>query len=220
MSSALTIGEIAAVVGIAGGVNSLTGGGVTNALGMGPKSASGGSVQQAADPFAPYRGDMAKQYSDAMKPGAQTDITQMPGYSQFQSGVMDPALEASKRSGAASGMMQSGNEKLALQKTAQQGYYGFMTDYMNRLAQGSGATQNPATAAGMGNNQNNQNLSNSMAGLGAISQGLAGLYGGSQSYTGGGNSYGAVSNGWVQDASTMMPSLDAGNIDPSLGWSI
>ena len=175
----MTFGAVATGLTIATGVNALTGGGVTNALGFGPKGQVGGGTgqgaQQAADPFSPYRDQMAKMYSGAMQPGAQTDITQMPGYSQFESGVMNPDLEASKRSSAASGMMRSGNEQTALTKTAQTGYYGFMTDYLNRLAQGSGATQNPATAAGMGISQGNANQQGVMQGLSGLSTTLSGI---------------------------------------------
>ena len=52
-----------------------------------------------------------------------------------------------------------------------------MTDYLNKLAQGSGAVNNPATAAGMGLTQGNQNQQGVMQGLGAVSQGISGLYG-------------------------------------------
>ena len=168
-------------VALAVGVNSLTGGGITNALGFGPKGQVGGGTgqgsQKAADPFSPYRDNLAQMYSGALQPGANTDITQMPGYSQFQTGVMDPAMEASKRTSAASGMMRSGNEQIALNKQAQTGYYGFMTDYLNRLAQGSGAVNNPATAAGMGINQRNANQQGVMQGLGAVATGLSGIAG-------------------------------------------
>ena len=170
-------------VALAVGVNSITGGSITNALGLGPSPSSqvgggtGSGVAAAADPFAAYRGKLASMYSGALTSGNNTDITKMPGYSQFQTGVMDPALEASKRSGAASGMMRSGNEQIALQNTAQQGYYGFMTDYLNRLAQGSGATQNPATAVGMGVNQGNLNNQAFMQGLGSVATGLSGIAG-------------------------------------------
>lgn len=187
MSAGISLATVGSVVGIAAGVNALTGGGVTEALGMGGGGSgsvgggSGAGVQQAADPFAPYRADLAKQYADSLKPGAQTDVTQMPGYSQFKSGVMDPALEASKRSSAASGMMRSGNEQVALEGVAQRGYYGFMTDYMNRLAQGSGATNNPASAVQLGVNQGNLNDQATMQGLGSLATGLKGLYTGSGS---------------------------------------
>ena len=168
-------------VALAVGVNALTGGSITNALGFGPDSAAGSGgtgaeARQAADPFSSYRGNLAALYAGALQPGVSNDITAMPGYSQFQTGVLDPALEASKRSSAASGMLRSGNEQIALQKTAEKGYYGFMTDYLNRLAQGSGATNNPATAAALGVNQGNLNDAAFMQNLGGVSTGLKGIY--------------------------------------------
>jgi len=173
----MSLATTAMVVGIAGGVNSLTGGGITSALGMGPKSATGAQAQQAADPFSPYRDNLAQMYSGALQPGQSADIQKMPGYSQYKTGVLDPAMEASKRSAAGSGMLYSGNEQQALQKTGQQGYYGFMTDYMNRLAQGSGAVNNPASAAGLGLGQAASNQQGVMQGLGGIATGLSGLSG-------------------------------------------
>jgi hypothetical protein len=175
-------------VALAVGVNSLTGGAITDALGMGP-SGGGGSVgggsgsgaQAAADPFAPYRANLGSLYSGMLTGSTPTDVTKMPGYTQFQTGVLDPALEASKRSASASGMLRSGNEQIALEKTAEKGYYGFMTDYLNRLAQGSGAVNNPAQAAALGVNQGNLNDSSFMQGLGATATALKGIYGGSSS---------------------------------------
>lgn len=165
----------AAVVGIAAGVNALTGGGVTQALGLSKDPAQQAKeTAQAADPFSAYRGNLAAMYSGYLQPGASMDPKTMPGYSQFQTGVLDPAMEASKRSAAASGMSMSGKEQAALQDVGQRGYYGFMTDYMNRLAQGSGAAQNPAQAYGMGLNQANLQNMATMQGLGALSTGLAG----------------------------------------------
>jgi hypothetical protein len=199
-------------VGLAVAVNSLTGGGVTNALGLGPESQSGASVAGAADPFSPYRSNLAANYYDSLKPGGNTDITQMPGYSQFQTGVMDPALEASKRSAASSGMLRSGNEQIALEQTAQKGYYGFMTDYLNRLAQGSGATNNPATAVGMGVNQNNANAAGVMQGMGALGTSLAGLYGGNTGYTMDTSGYGIGSGG--------MGTIDTADYGGAYGPSI
>jgi hypothetical protein len=94
-------------------------------------------------------------------------------------------MEASKRSAAASGMSMSGKEQAALQDVGQRGYYGFMTDYLNRLAQGSGAVNNPATAAGMGVNQGNLNNAGFMQGLGSLATGLSGLNRATQpAYTG------------------------------------
>jgi hypothetical protein len=187
----MDLSNFSSILNIASGINSLTGGGVSSALGFGPGStATGAQAQQMADPFSPYRNTLAGWYAGALTPGAQTDITQMPGYSQYKSGVLDPAMDASKRSAAASGQLYSGNEQLALQKTGQQGYYGFMTDYLNRLAQGSGATQNPAQAAGMGLSQASSNQQAFSQGVGAVGQGISGLFGGgspSSSYVGGSN---------------------------------
>ena len=184
----MSLATVGAVVGIAGGINSLTGGGITSALGFGDKSPTGAQAQQMADPFSPYRSQLGAQYAGALAPGGKTDIKQMPGYSQFESGVMQPSLEASQRKAAGAGMLYSGNEQQALQQTAQGGYYGFMTDYMNRLAQGSGAVNNPAQAAGMGLGQGQYNQANQMAGIGAIGQGLSGFKGaGTPGTTGAGN---------------------------------
>lgn len=178
MSSAFSIAEIASVLGIAASVNSLTGGSVTNTLGITDPDVqvgggTGAGVAAAADPFAKYREGLGDLYAGALVTGNNFDITKMPGYSQYKSGVLDPAMEASKRSAASSGQLYSGNEAIALQKTGQQGYYGFMTDYLNRLAQGSGATQNPAQAVGMGVAQGNLNNMGVSQGIGGIAQGLS-----------------------------------------------
>ena len=213
----MTFGTVASVVGIAGGINSLTGGGVSSMLGFGPKSASGAQAQQMADPFSQYRGNLASMYSGALQPGASSNIEAMPGYSQYKTGVIDPAMKSSERTAAATGQLYSGKEQEALQKTGQQGYYGFMTDYLNRLAQGSGASANPATAAGMGLAQAGQNQQGFMQGLGALgtsASGLSGQLGGAT-----GNTYGDSSNAWVQQQSTQMPSnFNAG--DPTAGGGI
>jgi len=174
MSAAMT----ASIVGIAVGVNALTGGGVSKTLGIGPgSSATGAEAQAAADPFAPYRSNLASMYSGALTTGSTLDPTKMPGYSQFQSGVLDPAMEASKRSASKSGMLYSGNEQIDLQGIGQRGYYGFMTDYLNRLATGSGAGYAPSEAARLGLAQSSSNQAGFMQGLGALSTGLSGLAG-------------------------------------------
>lgn len=156
----------ASVVGIAVGVKSLTQ----------SSSQAGQQAQQAVDPFAAHRGELGDMYSASLQQGSTTDITKMPGYSQFKSGVMDPSLEASKRSSAASGMMRSGNEQIALQDTAQKGYYGFMQDYMNRLATGSGAGYAPAQGGLAALNAQQQTQQAQIQGIGGILQGSASLY--------------------------------------------
>jgi hypothetical protein len=168
---------IGSVVGIASGLNSIFGGG-------GSTSKSAKSAQTAVDPFASYRGKLASMYSNMLQAGDKTDITKMPGYSQFQTGVMDPALEASKRSSAASGMLRSGNEQISLEKTAQQGYSGFMTDYMNRLATGSGAGYAPTQGGMSGIAQGNLNQQAQMQGIGGVLTGVNQLYGGTNSVGG------------------------------------
>lgn len=170
----MTFGTVASVVGIATGIKSLT---------SSPGQA-GQQAQQAVDPFAQYRPELGGMYSAALKQGGTTDITKMPGFSQFQTGVMNPALEASKRSSAASGMLRSGNEQIALQDTAQRGYYGFMTDYMNRLATGSGAGYAPAQGGQAGITASNAQQQAQMQGIGGILQGASSLYGSSGSGSG------------------------------------
>jgi hypothetical protein len=171
----MNLSDFSSALNIASSVNSLTGGGVSSLLG-GPGSISGSEAQQMADPFAPYRANLGQMYSGALQPGTGVDITKMPGYEQYTTGVLNPAMEASKRSAAASGLMYSGRESAALQDIGQRGYYGFMTDYLNRLAQGSGATQNPATAGGLGITQNAANQQAFSQGLGGLGQGISGLY--------------------------------------------
>lgn len=184
----MNLSDFSSALNIASSVNSLTGGGVSNLLG-GPGSVSGSEAQQMADPFAPYRSNLAQMYSGALQPGASMDITKLPGYSQYTSGVLDPAMEASKRSAGASGMLYSGREAAALQDIGQRGYYSFMTDYLNRLAQGSGAVVNPATAAGLGLSQTTANQQAFSQGLGGLGQGIAGLFGSNpnSNYIGGSN---------------------------------
>lgn len=172
-------------VSIASGVNSLTGGGVSKMLGFGG-SPTGAQAQSMADPFSSYRGKLGQMYSDYLQPGASSNIEAMPGFSQYKTGVLDPAMKTSQRTAAKSGMLYSGNEQMELQKVGQQGYYGFMTDYLNRLAQGSGAANNPATAAGMGLAQTGANQQGFSQGLGALGT-LAGQFGGGASTTYGTN---------------------------------
>jgi len=200
----MTFGTIASVVGIAGGIKALTS----------SSSSAGAQAQQAADPFSQYRGQLGSMYAGALQPGAPSNIQNMPGYTQFNTGVMQPAMQASQRAAAASGQLYSGGEQQALQKVGQQGYYGFMTDYMNRLAQGSGAVNNPAQAASLGLNAQNQSDQAFMQGLGGVATGLRGLYAGS-----GNTNYSSYNPDWVQAASQEMPSTySAGN--PALDWSM
>jgi hypothetical protein len=209
MSAGITLAGLATGLTIASGVNALTGGAITKGLGFGPKdtpasagtpssaampSSAGGNidpgVQAAADPFSPYRADFAKQYAAAMAPGAKTDPTQLAGYSQFQSGVLDPALQASERAAAATGRLTSGAEAASLAKISTQGYSGFMTDYLNRLATGSGATSSPAGGAQMGYTAaqaQQQGVSEGFGALATTLKGLGGMFKGSGAQPGSGD---------------------------------
>ena len=107
----------------------------------------------------------------------RSDVAKMPGFTAYKSGVLDPALSAAQRTAGASGQLYSGGESAALTKIGQQGYYGFMTDYLNRLAQGSGATQNPATAVGMGLQAGQAGWQSLGQGVGSLAQQFAGSSG-------------------------------------------
>ena len=204
-----------AYVSLAVGINALTGGGITNALGIGGGGGGGSKeAQQAVDPFTSYRGKLGQMYSGYLTGEDQTDITKMPGYSQFQKGVMNPALEASKRTSAASGMLRSGNEQIALQDIGQRGYYGFMTDYLNRLATGSGAGYAPAQGGQAGIDQGNLQNQAFMQGLGGTAQALKQIYGSGNAGT---NAVGWSSGGGV-DSSAVGYNSAASNYDSGNGF--
>lgn len=205
-----------AYVSLAVGINSLTGGGITNALGIGGGGGSDQQAQQAVDPFTSYRGKLGQMYSGYLTGEDQTDITKMPGFSSFQKGVMNPALEASKRTSAASGMLRSGNEQIALQDVGQRGYYGFMTDYLNRLATGSGAGYAPAQGGQAGIAQGNLQDQAFMQGLGGTAQALKQIYG-----SGGGSSTNPVPTNFgelVNPYQTSSQSSGSGFGAGGFGW--
>ena len=133
--------DLAGALLVAGGITA--GSGATAGTGVGTGA---GTASNPADPFAPYRADLAKQYASALTPGASSNIQAMPGYSQYNTGVMQPAMMAAQRAAATGGNLYGGGEKARLQTLGQQGYYNFMNDYTNRLERASGATNNPATA--------------------------------------------------------------------------
>jgi hypothetical protein len=195
----MTFGTIASIVGIAGGIKALT------SSSGGGGGAAQAQYQQAADPFSGYRSQLGEMYAGALQPGATSNIQNMPGYTQFNTGVMQPAMQASQRAAAATGNLYSGAEQLQLQKVGQQGYYGFMTDYMNRLAQGSGAVNNPAQAAALGFNAQNQSDQAFMQGMGGIATGLRGFA--SSGSIPGGPGY----NYMYSDANSVGPPVSASN---------
>ena len=132
--------DLAGALLLAGGITA--GSGATAGAGAG----TGAGAANPADPFAPYRSNLAKQYADSLAPGASSNIQAMPGYSQYNTGVVQPAMMAAQRAAATGGNLYGGGEKARLQALGQQGYYNFMNDYTNRLERASGATNNPATA--------------------------------------------------------------------------
>jgi len=185
----LSLGSVASGIGIASGINAITGGGVTKALGLGGSGSGAstgvGSATAAANPMAPYQAQLAQMYAGYLQPGQNAAPQAMPGFTQFQTGVVAPAEQASQRAAANTGMLYSGNEAQALQGVAQQGYSGFMNNYLSQLSGGAGAGFNPAAAAQLGATQQNAQQQAIMQGLGAVSTGLSGLSG---QFGGGGNS--------------------------------
>lgn len=176
MSAGITLTGAASAIGIAAGVNALTGGGITNALGLSGSatpSTAAGSATAVANPLAPYQANLAAQYAGYLQQGNTVDPTKLPGYSQFQSEVLNPALQATQRASAATGQFQSGNEQIALQQTGQNAYSTFMNNYLGQLY--SGATGNAATGAQFGANQLAQSNANVLSGAGMVMQGLSGL---------------------------------------------
>ena len=68
---------------------------------------------------------------------------------------------------------------IIIENIAQQGYYGFMTDYLNRLAQGSGASTLPSQTSAI--TQGNYAQQGQMQALGGIAQGIGQIYNASNS---------------------------------------
>jgi len=161
----MPLAMIGSVIGIASGINSLTGGALTG----------GSSTTNVANPMAPYQAQLAQMYAGYLQPGQSANIQQMPGYTQFQTGVVDPAMAANKASAASSGMLYSGNEEAALQKLGQQSYSGFMTNYLSQLSGGAGAGFNPAAAAQLGMQQQQAGWQALGQGMGTL--GTSGLFG-------------------------------------------
>lgn len=189
MSAAgISIGTIAAGVGIAGGINALTGGAITNALGFGPSAGggvSGGS--SAGDPYGPYRAQAAQQLSTLMSDPSQ--VYAQPGYQQ----QLQQGMQSTERGLAATGQMGSGREQAALQSLGQSTFSSYYNSLLANLMQLSGASQNPASALQAqtqarvaGANIGQQGLGNIAGGLGQLNT----LYGGGSS----GDTYSALSN--------------------------
>ena len=209
-----SLSSVGSAVGIAGGINALTGGSISKALGIGgSNTGSGGpstgvgSTAAAANPMAPYQQQLAAQYAGYLTQGNQTDITKMPGYSQYQSGVVQPAMNQAQATSAAGGQLYSGGEQMALQNIGQQGYSSFMKDYMSQLY--TGATGNAAAGAQLATSQQNLNNQSVAQGFGSLATGLSGLsgsFGGSQDSSNG--QYGTNTYGNLTSSPSSMPSAN------------
>ena len=170
----MSAAAVASYVGIAAGVNSLTGGGVSKLFG-GQGQQSGGSATATANPMAPYQAQLAQMYQGYLQPGASSNIQAMPGFSQYKTGVLDPAMEASQAKAASTGQLYSGAESAQLEQIGQQGYSGFMQNYLSNLY--TGATGNAAAGQSAGNTVNTANQQGFQQGLGSLATGLQGFAG-------------------------------------------
>jgi hypothetical protein len=172
------LSTIAAVIGIAGGVNSIY---QSNKS----KPGAGGATDdaaRAADPFGQFRTGFGQQltgqFGSLTNPNPQ-DIANDPNY-QFQ---LQQGMGAVNKGAAASGMLGSGTRLLDLQKMGQglasnfeDKQWGRNMSILQMLGQFSGATTgSPGGAANamMQGNANSQNQLN--GGLGNIMSGLGGL---------------------------------------------
>jgi hypothetical protein len=225
MSFAVT----ASVVGITAGVNSLTGGAITNALGMGGGSKSGGNnvagvanqepgQSTQADPYGQYRpADAAllqRYYNDPSM------INSDPGFQAQQ----NMGMQATQRGLAATGQSQSGNEQIALNNYGQSSFNSYRQQMITNLMGSSGAITNPAGGVQATTGQNqlqagqfNNGINNVAAGVG----GLKGLFAGAGGNTGGyGSGYGtqstSVSGSYLGGGSDTTYGLD--NIDSGIFW--
>lgn len=193
MSSTVT----ASVVGIAGGVNSLTGGAITNALGFGPDSPGGGGVNSNYDPYGPYRADAAKQLNELMiDPSLALG---QPGYAS----TLQQGMNTVNRGMAKTGQLQSGAEQAALMDLGQNTFGSYYNSKLATLMQLSGASQNPAAAAqaqtqaNLANASiNNANMNMFTSGLGGVSAGIKGIYNSmsNPTYDAGNYNYGSYGN--------------------------
>lgn len=200
---------------IAGGVNSLTGGAITNALGFGPDSpgGGGGGVNSAYDPYGPYRADAAKRLNDLMIDPSMA--LGDPGYaSQLQQG-----MNTVNRGMAKTGQLQSGAEQVALQDLGQNTFGSYFNSKLANLMQLSGASQNPA-AAGQAQNQANlyaaqianANANMFTSGIGSIAGGIKSIYNTPTSNYDAGNynygSYGSFGTGGVARDALGVPLVE------------
>lgn len=173
---------------IAGGVNSLTGGSITKALGFGPDGSSSGMYgtgkNKVYDPYGPYRNEAAGQLNQLVNNPAIAMSD--PGYQLS----LDQGIKTAERGAASKGMLMSGNEQQALMGIGQNTFSSYYNSKLANLMQLSGASQNPAAAgtaqaqAALANAQiANAQMGQFNAGLGGVSGALKGIYGMTQPTT-------------------------------------
>lgn len=222
MTFGITLTEVAATVAIAGGINSMSGGAITNAITGGknvtgaPNTSPGQSTQ--ADPYGQYRpGDSAllqKYYNDPSM------INNDPGFQAQQ----NAGMQATQRGLAATGQSQSGNEQVALNNYGQSSFSNYRQQMIDNLMKSSGAGYSPAGGVQATTQQNQLQAGQFNNGTSAVASGLGGLkslFSGSTN-TGGANSgYGTQStpvfgNSYLGGGSDTTFGLD--NLDSAIFW--
>jgi hypothetical protein len=121
----------------AGAVNALTGGAITNALGL---TANPNVAATASDPYAPYRGSAATALNNLVNNPALAMST--PGYQQ----QLQQGMQQSQRGAAKTGQLMSGNQAAALNAQGQNTFGSYYQNLLAQYEQLSGATQSPASA--------------------------------------------------------------------------
>lgn len=183
----------ASVVGIAAGVNALSGGAITNAFGGGGGGGGGGSTSSGTyDPYGQYRGQAASQLNTLMN-NPSLAMSQ-PGYQQ----QLQAGQEQSQRGAAATGMLQSGAEASALQSQGQNTFASYYNSQLANLMQLSGASQNPASAALAQQQAATAAQNRMLQGTGTLTSGLStlgGLFNGTSNQTSSQNIAGYASSG-------------------------
>jgi hypothetical protein len=160
----------ASVVGVAAGVNSLTGGSISNMFGGGGGGSTGSGAGGSYDPAGQYRQGWASQLNTLVNDPKKA--MEMPGFQQ-QLALGQQAVTTGL---AAQGLGQSGAEQIALNELGQSTFQNYYNNMFNQLAGISGANQNPAQASAlqMQGRQTGQNML--FGGLATGTAGLAGLY--------------------------------------------
>ena len=158
----MTFATVAAVATTAVAAKSLFGGG----------SSSGGGAtgaQQQYDPYGPYRAQAASQLQNVMQNPALAMA--QPGYQQ----QLQQGTQATERTLAARGGLQSGQEQAALQTLGQNTFGSFYNSLTSQLEQLSGASQAPAQANLAAQQGASSQFGLQSGALGQVTSGLGGL---------------------------------------------